>query len=56
MGKTSDLFKKMTAIKGTFYARMGTIKEKKGMDLTETEGMKKRWQEYTNRTIQKRSS
>ena len=47
MGKTRDFFKKTGDVKGTFYARMGTIKEKKGMDLTETEGMKKRWQEYT---------
>ena len=47
MGKTSDLFKKMTAIKGTFYARMGTIKDRNGKDLTKVEGIKKRWQEYT---------
>ena len=52
MGKTRDLFKKIRDIKGTFHAKMGTIKDRNGMDLTETED-KKRWQE---RTIQKRSS
>ena len=56
MGKTRDLFKKISAIKGNFQAKMGTIKDRKGMDLTEAEEMKKRWQEYTRRTIQKRSS
>ena len=49
-GKTriyyNDLFKKMRDIKGTFHAKMGTIKDRNGMDLTETEDMKKRWQEY----------
>ena len=53
MGKTRDFFKKTGDVKGTFYARMGTIKEKKGMDLTETEGMKKRWQEYTEELYKK---
>ena len=47
MGKTRDLFKKMRAIKGIFHAKMGTIKNRNGMDLTEAEDNKKRWQEYT---------
>ena len=47
MGKTRDLFKKIRDTKGTFHAMMGSIKDRKGMDLTETEGIKKRWQEYT---------
>ena len=47
MGKTRDLFKKITDIKGTFHARMGSIKDRNGMDLTEAEDIKKRWQEYT---------
>ena len=47
MGKTKDLFKKMRDIKGTFHAKMGTIKDRNGMDLTEAEDIKKRWQEYT---------
>ena len=47
MGKTRDLFKKMRATKGTFYAKMGSIKDRDGMDLTEAEDIKKRWQEYT---------
>ena len=47
MGKTRDLFKKIKDIKGTFHAKMGTIKERNGMDLTEAEDNKKRWQEYT---------
>ena len=47
MGKTSDLFQKITNTKGTFHAKMGTIKERNGMDLTEAEDTKKRWQEYT---------
>ena len=46
MGKTGDLFKKTRDIKGTFHANMGTIKDRNGMDLTETEDIKKRWQEY----------
>ena len=46
MGKTKDLFKKIRDTKGTFHAKMGTIKDRNGMDLTETEDMKKRWQEY----------
>ena len=47
MGKTSDLFKKIRDAKGTFHAKMATIKDRNGMDLTETEEIKKRWQEYT---------
>ena len=47
MGKTRDLFKKLRDTKGTFHAKMGTIKDRNGMDLTETEDIKKRWQEYT---------
>ena len=47
MGKTRDLFKKIRATKGTFHANMGTIKGRDGMDLTEAEDIKKRWQEYT---------
>ena len=46
-GKTSDLFKKIRDTKGTFHAKMGTIKDRNGMDLTEAEDTKKRWQEYT---------
>ena len=47
MGKTRDLFKKIRDAKGTFHAKMGTIKDRNGMDLTEAEDIKKRWQEYT---------
>ena len=47
MGKTRDLFKKIGDIKGTFHGKMGSIKERNGMDLTEAEDIKKRWQEYT---------
>ena len=47
MGKIRDLFKKIRDTKGTFHAKMGTIKERNGMDLTEAEDIKKRWQEYT---------
>ena len=46
MGKTTDLSKKIRDTKGTLHAKMGTIKDRNGMDLTETEDMKKRWQEY----------
>ena len=46
MGKTRHLFKKIRDTKGTFYAKMGTIKDRSGMDLTEAEDMKTRWQEY----------
>ena len=54
MGKTRDLFKKIRDTKGTFHAKMGSIKDRNGMNLTEAEDIKKRWQEYT--AIQKRSS
>ena len=47
IGKTRDLFKKIRDIKGTFHAKMGLIKDRDGMDLTEAEDIKKRWQEYT---------
>ena len=47
MGKTRDLFKKIRNTKGTFHAKMGTIKDRNGMDITEAEDIKKRWQEYT---------
>ena len=47
MGKTRDLFKKIRDTKGTFHAKMGSIKGRNGMDLTEAEDIKKRWQEYT---------
>ena len=47
MGKTRDLFKKIRATKGTFHVKMGSIKDRNDMDLTEAEDIKKRWQEYT---------
>ena len=47
MGKTRDLFKKIRDTRGNFHAKMGSIKDRNGMDLTETEDTKKRWQEYT---------
>ena len=47
MGKTRDLFKKIRDTKGTFHAKMGLIKDRNGMNLTEAEDIKKRWQEYT---------
>ena len=53
MGKTRDLFKKIRAIKGTLHAKMGSIKDGNGMDLTEAEGIKKRWQEYTEELYKK---
>ena len=53
MGKTSDLFKKIRDTKGTFRAKMGSIKEKNDMDLTEAEDIKKRWQEYTEELYEK---
>ena len=55
MGKTRDLVKKIRDTKGTFHAKMGSIKDRNGMDLTQAEDIKKKWQEYTE-TIQKRSS
>ena len=48
MGKTIDLFQKIKDTKGTFHAKMGSIKDRNGMDLTEAEDIKKRWQEYTD--------
>ena len=56
MGKTRDLFKKIRDTKGTFYAKMGSIKDKNGMDLTEAEDIKKSWQEYTEELLKKRAS
>ena len=53
MGKTRDLFKKIRDIKGTLHAKMGTIKEGNGMDLTEAEDIKKRWQKYTEELYRK---
>ena len=56
MGKTRDLFKKIRDTKGTFHAKMGTIKGKNGMDLRKAEDIMKRWQEYTEELYKKRSS
>ena len=53
MGKTKEIFKKIRDTKGTFHAKMGTIKDRSGMDLTEAEDIKKRWQEYTEELYQK---
>ena len=53
MGKTRDLFKKIRDTKGTFHAKMGTIEDRNGMDLTEAENIKKRWQEYTEKLYKK---
>ena len=53
MGKTRDLFKKIRDAKGTFHAKMGTIMDRNGMDLTEAEDIKKRWQEYTEKLFKK---
>ena len=53
MGKTRDLYKKIRDTKGTFHAKMGTIKERNGMDLTVAEDIKKRWQEYTEELYKK---
>ena len=52
-GKTRDLFKKIRDTKGTFHAKMSTIKDRNGMDLTEAEDIKKRWQEYTEELYKK---
>ena len=54
MGKTKDLLKKIRATKVIFHAKMGTVEDRNGMDLTEAEDIKKRWQEYRRRTIQKK--
>ena len=53
MGKTRDLFKKIRDTKGTFHAKMGSIRDRNGMDLTEAEDMKKRWQEYPEELYKK---
>ena len=53
MGKTRDLFKKIRDTKGTFHAKMGSIKDRNSMDLTEAEDIKKRWQEYTEELYKK---
>ena len=53
MGKTRDLFKKIRDTKGTFHAKMDSIKDRKGRDLTEAEDIKKRWQEYTEELYKK---
>ena len=53
IGKTRDLFKKIGDTKGIFHAKMGSIKDRNGMDLTETEDIKKRWQEYTEKLYKK---
>ena len=56
MGKTRDLFKKIRYTKGIFHAKMPSIKERNGMDLTEAENIKKMWQQYTEELYKKRSS
>ena len=53
MGKTRDLFKKIRDTKGTFHAKMGSIKDRNGTDLTEAEDIKKRWQEYMEELYKK---
>ena len=53
MGKTRDLFKKIRDTKGTFHAKMGIIKDRNGMDLTEAQDIKKRWQEHTEELYKK---
>ena len=53
MEKTRDLFRKITDMKGTFHAKMGSIKDRNGMDLTEAENIKKMWQEYTEELYKK---
>ena len=55
MGKTRDHFKKIRDTKGTFHAKMSTMKDRNGMDLTEAGGIKKRWQKYTEELCKKRS-
>ena len=55
MGKTRDLFKKIRDTKGTFHAKMGMIKDRNRVDLTESEDIEKRWQEYTEELFKKRS-
>ena len=53
MGKTSDLFKKIRDTEGTFYAKMGSIKDRNGIDITEAEDIKKMWQQYTKELYKK---
>ena len=53
MGKTTDLFKKIRDTKGSFHAKVGKIKDRNGVDLTEAEDIKKRWQEYTEELYKK---
>ena len=53
MGKTRDLFKKIRGTKGAFHEKMGSIKDRNGMDITEAEDIKKRWQEYTEELYKK---
>ena len=53
MGKTRDLFKKIRHIKGTFHAKIGTMQDRNGMDLTEAKDIKERWQEYTEKLYKK---
>ena len=53
MGKTRDLVKKISDTKGIFHTKMGTIKDRNGLDLTETQDIKKRWQEYTEEPYKK---
>ena len=55
MGKTRNLFKKIRDTKGTFHAKMGTIKDRNHMDLTKTEDIKQRWQEYTEELYEKKN-
>ena len=54
MGKTRDLFKRIRDTKGTFHAKISSIKDRNGMDLTEAEDIRKRWQEYTEELCKKR--
>ena len=56
MGKTTDLFKKIRDTKGTFHAKMGSIKDRNGINITETADFKKTWQEYTEALHKTRSS
>ena len=56
IGKTRDRFEKVRETKGTFHAKMGSIKDRDGMDITEPEDIKERWQEYTEELHKKRSS
>ena len=56
MGKTRDLFKKIRATKGIYHAKMGSIKDRNGKDLTEAEDIKKRWQKHTEELYKKRAS